>query len=71
MMTRTIREFIDMIRAEGFAVTEIFHGRHVRARVTYRGQHRVLTVPVSPSDHRATMNYKSQLRKLKRELEQA
>lgn len=42
-------------------------GKHTRIAWEHKGQYRAHTVPISPSDHRAAMNNRAQLRRILRE----
>lgn len=71
-MTKKLREFLDIIRSEGLRVEHWYHGgRHVLVKVAYGSICRMLTVSQNGSDYRAEKNFRTELRKLKREMQGA
>jgi hypothetical protein len=70
MSNRAIRQYTETIEKEGFTILEVLHGgKHPRARVQYRGQSRIIALAYSPSDNRAMLNFRTDIRKIKRNIE--
>jgi hypothetical protein len=70
MQRKRIKPYLNYLKEQGFEVNEIraTGGAHFRASVTLNGKTRTTTLPNSPSDRRAFMNWKMDIRKLRREL---
>jgi hypothetical protein len=70
LMRRT-DEFLDVLSAERFVVLASRQRRHLVVRALHEPTGRIaaFTVAVSPSDHRSLLNFRGQVRRTARKLE--
>lgn len=59
---RVLRPYLAQLAAWGVEILDARQGRHLRLRVrTPAGRVRMITLPVSPSDHRGYLNWRDQV----------
>lgn len=67
-MHKTIREYQTLIESEQMELLETTPGVHYKFRIGYRGEEKLIVASRSPSDPRAVMNFRGDLRRFKREV---
>ncbi len=65
-----LEQAISMLTQHGATDLRFEFGRHLKLRYRYRGQNLMAVIAISPSDHRATSNLTTQIKRQLREADE-
>lgn len=71
MSVQQTKKMLTLFEQEGVAIEVLRHTKHITVRAEYRSKSRQFTLPFSASCYRAFMNFRGEVRRWKREVDDA